>query len=378
MPALAFLHASRRGLMLGLVAGPMLAMAQTPPDPATAPASPAQAWRQANDGVGQFPRGHADLLKWEQGQAPVAASTPAPAPAAPAFALATADQAVRQAWRAHPELARPLARLGAAKADLLAAGRWLELDPGLNWRVEDFSELLEVAVQARKAWTDAVASQQALQPLRQALAATEAAHELGQRMVSVGNWSRLQQTPVQLARTQAQMNLRRAQYAAAQAQARLLKALGLNGIHAAVSLPEPLPELEADVMARPEFERRLAAIQSELPRGNRLRNQVDAPLAFEAYQASHAVARSARDEVLKLREFITEETVLHYNGMLKSSWDLLAEVQNQSQAQAGALAARRDFEIARIDLQWLLLGGEPASLLALGAGGSETTQSAGH
>ncbi len=373
MPALAFLHASRRCLMLGLVAGPMLAMAQTPPNPA---AAPEQAWRHANDNVGQFQRGHADLLKWEQSQAPVAAS--APAAAAPAFALATAEQAVRQAWRAHRELAKPLARLGAAKVDLLAAGRWLELDPGLNWRIDDFGELLEVAVQARKAWTDAVASQQALQPLRQALAATEAAHELGQRMVSVGNWSRLQQTPVQLARTQAQMNLHRAQYAAVQAQARLLKTLGLNGIQAAVGLPAQLPELPADVMTEAEFQRRLAAIQSELPRGNRLRNQADAPLAFEAYQASHAIARSARDEVLQLREFITEETVLHYNGMLKSSWDLLGEVQNQSQAQASALAARRDFEIARIDLQWVLLGGEPASLLALGAGGSEAPQSAGH
>lgn len=376
MPALAFLHASRRCLMLGLIAGPVLAMAQTPPTPATAPASPEQAWRQANDGVGQFQRGHADLLKWEQGQAPVAASTPAPA--APAFALATADQAVRQAWRAHRELARPLAILGAAKADLLAAGRWLELDPGLNWRIDDFGELLEVAVQARKAWTDAVTSQQALGPARKRLNAAEAAQELGQRMVSVGNWSPLQLTQVQLARSNARMNLNRVQYAAAQAQARLLKTLELNGMQASVGLPDRLPELAADVMTEVEFQRRLAAIQSELPRGNRLRNQANAPLAFEAYQASHAVARGARDEVLKLRQYISEETVLHYNGMLKSTWDLLAEVQNQSQAQASALAARRDFELAQIDLHWLLLGGEPASLLSLGADGGETTQSAGH
>lgn len=378
MPALAFLHASRRCLMLGLVAGPALAMAQTPPASPTVPTtstSAEQVWRQANDSVGQFRRGHADLLKWEQSQAPVA--TPI-APALPDLALATAEQAVRQAWRAHPELTRPLAQLGAAQVDLLAAGRWLELDPSLNWRIHDFGELLEVAVQARKAWTDAVASQQALQPLRQALAAADAAHELGQRMVSVGNWSRLQQTQVQLARTNAQLNLRRGQYAAAQAQARLIKTLGLNGIQAAVGLPAQLPELAAELMTEAQFQRRLAAIQSELPRGNRLRNQVDAPLAFAAYQASHAIARSSRDEVLKLREFITEETVLHYNGMLKSSWDLLGEVQNQAQAQAGALAARRDFEIAQIDLQWLLLGGESASLLSLGTGSSEAPQSAGH
>lgn len=363
-------NASRLCLAAGLVILPAWAMAQA--------TSPESAWRDANAAVGQFPRGHADLLKWEQQQAPAAAPVTPIAPALPDLALATAEQAVRQAWRAHRELARPLARLGAANVNLLAAGRWLELDPSLNWRIDDFGELLEAAVQARKAWTEAVLSQQALLPLRQALAAAEAAHELGQRMVSVGNWSRLQQTPVQLARSQAQMNLRRAQYAAAQARARLLKTLGLGGLHAAVSLPAQLPALADDGMNEAQFQRRLAAIQSELPRGNRLRNQASAPLAFAAYQASLALARASQDELLPLRQYISEETVLHYNGMLKSSWDLLGEVQNQAQAQAGALAARRDFELATIDLQAVLLGAELASPLALGAGGSAAPQSAGH
>ena len=39
-------------------------------------------WKKANADVGQFKRGHADLLKWEQEQAkaaqPASASTPAP------------------------------------------------------------------------------------------------------------------------------------------------------------------------------------------------------------------------------------------------------------------------------------------------------------
>lgn len=43
-------------------------------------------WRQANADVAQFPRGHADYLKWEE-QQPAAsqpAASPAPPPAAPA------------------------------------------------------------------------------------------------------------------------------------------------------------------------------------------------------------------------------------------------------------------------------------------------------
>ena len=39
-------------------------------------------WKKANADVGQFKRGHADLLKWEQAQAkaaqPASGSTPAP------------------------------------------------------------------------------------------------------------------------------------------------------------------------------------------------------------------------------------------------------------------------------------------------------------
>lgn len=41
-------------------------------------------WKKANAAVGQFPRGHADLLKWEERQG----ANVAPAPAAPAAAPA--------------------------------------------------------------------------------------------------------------------------------------------------------------------------------------------------------------------------------------------------------------------------------------------------
>ena len=38
-------------------------------------------WKKANADVGQFQRGHADLLKWEQEQAKAANPSPSPAPA---------------------------------------------------------------------------------------------------------------------------------------------------------------------------------------------------------------------------------------------------------------------------------------------------------
>jgi hypothetical protein len=87
-----------KALCLGALAAAasMAAPAQRPPDPSQADAKvPApvyrsvfqdtprgvsedlEDWKKANAQVGQFPRGHADLLKWE------AARQPSPVPAAP-------------------------------------------------------------------------------------------------------------------------------------------------------------------------------------------------------------------------------------------------------------------------------------------------------
>jgi outer membrane protein TolC len=216
------------------------------------------------------------------------------------------------------------------------------------------------------------------QQQRNTLDAAEAGNELGRRMVSVGNWSRLQQAQVQLAQASAQMNLRRAQQAAMQTEATLIKTLGLTGVHSAVTLPDRLPDLPAQPLPAQVLDERATAIAAQLPRAEGMRNGAHVRLARQAYLTSHALALSSRDEVLKLREFITEETVLHYNGMLKSVWDLLAEVSSQSQAVASAIEAQRDFWIAETDLQWVLQGGEPDSFVSLGGGGGEPAAAAGH
>ena len=38
-------------------------------------------WREANDAVARFPRGHADIVKWENQAAPAAPASPASGPA---------------------------------------------------------------------------------------------------------------------------------------------------------------------------------------------------------------------------------------------------------------------------------------------------------
>ena len=224
-----------RTLALVLAATPWVAAAQT-----VAPPAP-QDWRSANDAVGALKRGHIDVLKWEAANAPQEVAAPAAAP--DTLQLLTLDAVIRQAWRAHRDLTHPLDQLGSNNVSLLATGAWIGFDPGLQRRVDDVGDVLEVATQARKAWLQAVAARQALAPYRAALDSIDAATELGQRMVQVGNWSKLKLAPLQIAQSTAKMNLLKAHYAANQAQASLINTLQLKGQYSAVALPERLPEV---------------------------------------------------------------------------------------------------------------------------------------
>lgn len=355
-------------MVFGLVSIPLALSAQTNSSGVE------QNWRSANDAVGKLKRGHVDVLKWEQANV-LPSVTQGPLPAGPK--LITIEDVTRQAWRAHRDLVRPLSRLNTANVALIATGRWTEIDPSLQRRVDGMDEVLDVTVQARKAWLQAVATRQALAQFRAALDAAEAASELGRRMVNVGNWNKLKQTQVQLAQSSAQMNLVRAQYAADQAQASLIKTLGLRGQYASVTLPDSLPDAPLQLVPVGEWQKRALAIQAQLPNVEGRRNQANIEMALTAYQTSHALVKGTRDEVLKMREFISEETTLHYNGMLSSVWDLLDESRNQSQAVIDAIGAQRDFWIAEVDLQWVLQGGEPNSFVSLG-GGSEAAAPAAH
>ena len=354
-------------IVLGFVSIPLTLSAQTTSSGADTD------WRSANDAVGQLKRGHADVLKWEQANA---SSSAMQVPVADGLKLLTTEDVTRQAWRNHRNLARSLNRLDTATMALIVAGRLTEVDPSLQRKVDDMDEVLEVAVQARKAWLQALATRQTLAQYRAALDAAEAANELGRRMVNVGNWSKLQQTQTQLAQSAAKMNLVRAQYTADQAQASLIKLLGLRGQYTHVTLPESLPDVPPQLIPRDELQRKAMAIQGQLPVAEGIRNKSNVELALAAYHASHALAKGTREEVLKTREFISEETLLHYNGMLSSVWDLLGESRNQSQAVIDAIGAQRDFWIAEADLQWVLQGGEPESFVSLGGGGDTATPAA--
>jgi len=102
--------------------------------------------------------------------------------------------------------------------------------------------------------------------------------------------------------------------------------------------------------------------------------------SYSAYRTAHDVAQHFRQQVVPLRQFINDELVLRYNGMLASVWDLLADTRALVLSTQSAIHAQRDFWLAEADLQTVLTGTSPGALASLStsvATGSPST-SAGH
>lgn len=354
------LTASKLSLAVGIVCVPIFGWAQASTQ------SQEENWRKANEAVGQFKRGHADVLKWEQSNAKPDAATK-PVGNALALAVASEQDAIRLAWKTHPDLSLTIAHLGGSDLDAIVSGRWDQVDPKLVRRVDGVGELLSVAAQVRKDWVTVVASQANVQQAIDLHQAAESARELGDRMVNVGNWSKIQQAPLQMAQASAQMNLQKSRLALVQSQNRLLKTLGQVGVYQTLAIPSQMQDLPKSIISEPDAQSKGKAVQDQLFYAERFVSRDNFFQAYAAYQGAFANANLAND-VLKLHQFVTEETVLHYNGMLKSTWDVLTESQNQIQASAAAVNAQRDFAIAKIDLEWVLLGGEPTGFITLGGG----------
>ncbi len=88
--------------------------------------------------------------------------------------------------------------------------------------------------------------------------------------------------------------------------------------------------------------------------------------SYADYQASYDLARHYRDQVLPARKKLADETLLRYNGMLMSVFELLADAREQAGAVRGYIAAQQDFWIAQANLEAALGGRLPASTIKQG------------
>ncbi|MBX3605411.1 MAG: TolC family protein [Piscinibacter sp.] len=89
--------------------------------------------------------------------------------------------------------------------------------------------------------------------------------------------------------------------------------------------------------------------------------------AYSGYRTAYDLARHFRDDVVPLRQRISEENLLRYNGMLASVFDLLADSRDQIATVVAAVEALRDFWSAETRLQTAMTGGSPGGGTSLSA-----------
>ncbi len=211
----------------------------------------------------------------------------------------SADDAVKIALLNNRGLQAGYADLGIAEADLVQAGRLR--NPGFSFtrlrrgdevqieytflfdvlglvtmplrteleqrrvaltQVRVASEVLEIAFATRRAWTVAVAAQQASMYADQVKQAAEASAELGRRMAAAGNFSHLDHAREQMFYADAIAQLARARQTAIANRESLTRLMGLWGEDAQFRIPDRLPDLPKAV--RGIFDLETQAIKTRL------------------------------------------------------------------------------------------------------------------
>jgi outer membrane protein TolC len=105
----------------------------------------------------------------------------------------------------------------------------------------------------------------------------------------------------------------------------------------------------------------------------------EARSAYLAYTASHQIARHYRDAVLPLRRTIEEEGLLSYNGMITSTFELLADIRARLNSNLLEDSARRDFWLADANMVAAVYGGGASAGGAGNSGGGVADEGgAGH
>lgn len=99
--------------------------------------------------------------------------------------------------------------------------------------------------------------------------------------------------------------------------------------------------------------------------------------SYSAYRTAYDVARHYRDEIVPLRKVISEENQLRYNGMLISTFELLADARDQVGAVVAAMDAQQQFWLADAALQASVIGRPTSTRLSV-TSSAPTGGDAGH
>lgn len=124
-----------------------------------------------------------------------------------------------------------------------------------------------------------------------------------------------------------------------------------------------------EVRTRRAEETYMGAVNRVIEKAINVRSE--ARQAYQAYRGSYDVVRHYEREILPLRQIISEQTLLNYNGMLIDVFQLLLDARARIDTNVQAANARRDFWLAKVDLHTAVVGGRDggAASVVAGSGG---------
>lgn len=100
--------------------------------------------------------------------------------------------------------------------------------------------------------------------------------------------------------------------------------------------------------------------------------------SYSAYRTAHDIARHYRDEIVPLRQAMTDENVLRYNGMLIGVFELLAEARDQIASVSNAINAQQQFWLADAALAASILGRPTVAATPMAGSGPAAAAAAAH
>lgn len=101
--------------------------------------------------------------------------------------------------------------------------------------------------------------------------------------------------------------------------------------------------------------------------------------AYAGYRTSYDLAKHYRDEIIPVRQGISEELLLRYNGMLISVFELLSNARDQIADVTAAIGAQRDFWLSDSELQAaMILGLDGAQSVSQPLAGRSPASAGGH
>ena len=93
--------------------------------------------------------------------------------------------------------------------------------------------------------------------------------------------------------------------------------------------------------------------------------------SYSAYRTTYDIAKHFKEDVIPMQEALAEENVYQYNGMLISTFELLAESRNRVQAVQAAIESNANFLRAQLALQSTLLGRPLNANLVMSGSGAQ-------